>query len=201
MAAELKKMFAVRYVVASDVIQSGENNVCRACGLGKIHKKPLVQCYLRHRYTRELDEPTAYMCFVCLKNHFDQTDNTLVLAYKCYNKQQVRRSYPRVFELMETLPVARTHPEVSIFNEYYHKGRSIAPNMASTVLRILLIYSADQSLYDGFVFLQLLFERFPDKRQDAELNALHERFSGAQDIWPTMTQRQRMQEIIRQYSS
>jgi hypothetical protein len=124
------------------------------------------------------------MCFVCLKNHFEQTDETLVIAYKCYNKQRVRRDYPRIFEILTCFPELNMHPTVCTFFEYMNNGRTLPPSLASEVLSILHVYNKDQMLRENYLWLitnRTLYD-------DAEY--LLTKHSGKHGVWPTIDERE-----------
>lgn len=177
-------MFSVKNCTVTDVRQSGDDLQCFACRKGKLHKKPLVKCYLKHKYTKDLDEKEVYVCFVCLKRTFKQSDSSLMIAYRVYNKQKVRKDYPRVFELLEKMPGMTVHPTIATFWNYTQQGKTISPTCAAETMRILLIFHNDECLRENYLWL-----RNQQVTAHNDVEQMLQKHAGIYGVWPTIEEK------------
>lgn len=176
-------------MVVTDVRQSGDDVQCFVCRKGKQHKKPLVKCYFKSKYLRELDEQ-QYACFMCLKRTLKQNDVSLNIAQGVYNKQKAKKEYPRVFDLLQEYPNMHQHPIVHGFITSVQSGKKVTPNMASDALRILLIFSNDVCLRENFLWLKQ--QEICENNRFEELLQKH---TGIYGVWPTIDDKDYVKQL------
>lgn len=193
MSKKFTDNYALKYMVLTDVRQSGEDEQCFVCRKGRQNTKPLVRCYFKSKFMPELDEE-AFACFLCLKRTLNQTDAQLMIAYRIYNKQKTQRDYPRIFELIERYPDMRQHHTLAGFFSFVQEGRHVTPQMASEALTLLHIFANDECLRANYLWLRNQDVGGGDC-DDIDVEAMLQKHSGTHGVWPTMDEKRRVERV------
>jgi hypothetical protein len=189
---ELAKRYKIAAVIVGNTIQSSSDHNCGVCFKGVLHAKPLTLCTLKCASGICNDE-TMYICHVCMKRAFKVDASTMDQCMRTHRRRMNTRSYDGVL-MMSASVDHQLHPLVSRFYTYLNRGDSIAPNFVKDVMRVLLVYHRDRALFDNYVWIVRHISHV------SGLEGMRTKFEGVHGVWPTMAERQRVDEIRRTHT-